>query len=342
MKIKLPFVVLEITPRCNLSCKYCYNIWKMPGKTTPKEAGFSKVKKALKRLFQIVDVDHITFSGGEPFVFPRMAEIALFCRMKKKGVTIISNGYKGTCEEYEMLLKMGVQMFEFPIHSYEEETHDRIAGRKGAWKRSVDSVKTVLELKGQVVVVIVITKLNGWQVPKTMAFIKSLGINRIMLNRFNIGGQGIKEKEVIGLTNSELKQIFKKANKAVNRLRLTVTSNVCTPYCVINPELYKSIGFSACYPKNNNRPWTLDPDGNIRFCNHSPHVIGNIFKNTFEEMLASPYVQEWRNTVPEICTDCSLFNKCWAGCRAASEQLGMPLSCADPIVYDEFGQDMKS
>ena len=341
MKMKLPFVVLEITPRCNLSCKYCYNIWKRPGHETPKEASFSQVKKTLKRLFQIADVDNITFSGGEPFVFARMPEIALFCRMKKKGVTIISNGYKGRREDYEMLLKMGVQLFEFPVHSYDEETHDEIAGIKGAWKRSLESIKNVLELGGQVVPVVVITKLNHFQVPKTLEFIKGLGMTQIMLNRFNIGGQGIKENDVIGLTNQELKQVFKKANKAVSRLRLTVTSNVCSPLCVVNPELYSSIGFSACYPRQNNRPWTLDPEGNIRFCNHSPRVVGNIYKNTFQEMIESSYIKEWREIIPEICKGCKLYEKCWAGCRAAAEQLGMPLSCADPIVYDEFGVEMK-
>jgi hypothetical protein len=128
----------------------------------------------------------------------------------------------------------------------------------------------------------VITRLNFCHIEKTLGFIKSIGIRRIMLNRFNIGGEGIKEKNLIGISNSKLKQAFTTADRTVSRLKLFVTSNVCTPFCVLNPEVYPSTGFSACCPRQNNRPWTLDPAGNIGFCNHSPVVAGNIYKHTFE------------------------------------------------------------
>jgi radical SAM protein with 4Fe4S-binding SPASM domain len=333
MKMKIPFVVYEITPRCNLSCKYCYNIWKMPEGKMPETSSFGQVKRTLNRLFKIADVDAITFSGGEPFLFARLLELVLFCRMKNKQMVVISNGTNGHLQDYEALIRTGVGLFEFPVHSHDPGEHDRLAGRAGSWEKSVQSVKRVLSLGGAAVAVIVITRLNYRSVPETLRFIKTLGIGRVMLNRFNLGGQGITEHGNIGLTNAELKQAFSMANRTTAETALSVTSNVCTPFCVLNPEDYPNIGFSACYPKEVNRSWALDPHGNIRFCNHSPRVVGNIYRNTFEDFLKTDYIREWRETVPDVCKDCVLYERCWAGCRAASEQLGFPLSHADPIVY---------
>lgn len=337
MKIKLPFIVYEITPHCNLACKYCYNIWKRPQQQKPRVASYGKVIKTLRRLFKIADVPHVTMSGGEPFTFSRFKEVVLFCRLQKKTVTIISNG-SGKREDYAQLIQMGTGLFEFSVHSPDEKIHDQMAGRDGAWKRAIESVTTVRQLGGDVVVVIVITRLNYRHIGETIRFLKDLGIRRIMLNRFNIGGAGIGEAENIGLTNDQMRLAFDKAHRVIKSTGISATSNVCTPFCVINPKNYPLIPFSACYPRAlDRRPWTLDPEGNVRFCNHSPNVVGNIFKNSFEEMMQSDYIRQWQEAVPEVCAECNLFTKCWAGCRAACEQLGLPLSCADPLVYAEKG-----
>ncbi|MEN8906046.1 MAG: radical SAM protein [Clostridiales bacterium] len=333
-KINIPFIVYEITPSCNYNCKYCYNIWKAKDYKSPPVSSYSMVKKTLNHLFKKANLDTIAFSGGEPSLFRRLPEIILFCKMKKKQVVLITNGSASERHDYKMLIESGVNLFEIPIHSYNFAEHDKLSGIKNSWKNSVQSVKTILSLKGSVVVVIVITKINYKSLPRTIQFIKELGINQIMLNRFNIGGEGIKQKSEIGLSIKELQKAFKLANTTINKVKIKASSNVCTPFCVLNPENYPNIPFSACYPRELNRSWTLDPEGNIRFCNHSPHIIGNIYKATFEELLQSDYIKEWQEEVPKVCEQCKIYKKCWAGCRAASEQLGFSLKYADPLVYE--------
>lgn len=79
-------------------------------------------------------------------------------------------------------------------------------------------------------------------------------------------------------------------------------------------------------------PLTLDLLGNLRLCNHSPTVMGNIFKLKIEDILNSEKVKFWHSTIPDYCTDCKRYSKCKGGCRAASEQLGYSLKKIDPIV----------
>jgi len=296
---------------------------------------FNSYRKAihtLKEIFKQADVKSIAFTGGEPFLAERFSEVALFCRMKGKRVTIISNGTQGKESDYRQLLKMGVGLFEFPIHSAQAEIHDRMAHLQGSWAKSVASVKSVLQLGGYVVPVVVITTHNVRQLGETLDFIRSLGCNRIMLNRYNIGGKGCDNPLKVSAAADELRQAFALANKKADELGLRLTANVCSPICLLNPADYPNIGFGHCSFDALRRPVTLDINGNIRLCNHSPIVAGNIFEQSIEDILFSDYARSWENSVPEFCVGCFQWEKCKGGCRAASEQCSSTLWDEDPII----------
>ncbi len=333
MKIKIPHISLEVTSVCNLKCKYCYNIWKAPDNGDFKQFNsYSKAKKTLKRIFKIADVNHITFTGGEPFLSERFSELVLYARMKKKSVAVISNGNSANKRAYEQMVSLGVELFELPVHSPDPIAHDYMTNIKGSWKKSVNSIKELISLNANVVAVIVITKANYKQIAETLIFIKSLGISRIMLNRFNIGGQGIAEKDNLIISQKELAQTYRIASETGKTHKLLLSSNVCTPLCVISPEDFGGIIFSTCSSDVKKRPLTIDISGDLRFCNHSPTVLGNIFKDDLNEMLNSEKARLWENIVPDFCSDCSLYSQCMGGCRAASEQMNLSLNSPDPII----------
>ncbi|MFH2143365.1 MAG: radical SAM protein [Bacteroidota bacterium] len=331
-KPKLQFIVFETTTKCNLNCKYCYNIWKRPDQKNNTNDSYIKARKTLKKLFKQAEVEQITFTGGEPLISERFFELVLFTRLKKKNVSVISNGNAGTKDDYKTLLSLGVDLFEFPVLSWDEGIHDFLTGVKGSWKKAVQSVNDVVDLGGNVVAVIVITKSNFKNIDKTLKFISDLGIKRIMLNRYNIGGSGISQPEHLVLNKDELNDAYKTANDIAKELHLRLTSNVCTPLCLLNPANYKNIGFTSCSSSIYNKPITIDIDGNMRICNHSPVIIGNIFSEKIEKILASPYIKQWVEIIPDYCNGCEIFDKCLGGCRAASEQSGLSLSHVDPIL----------
>ncbi|MDD3626454.1 MAG: radical SAM protein [bacterium] len=332
-RTKLPYIIYEVTSVCNLRCRYCYNPWKRPGETDQKDNSYKLAKKALKQLFKVAEIDHVTMTGGEPFLAERFSEIVLFCRMEKKGVTIISNGATASDEDYRIMLELGVDLFEFPFHSVTPEIHDHLTQVPGSQKKVLNSFKYVIEHKGYVVPAIVITGLNYKNVGERLRFLnKEFGINTMMLNRFNIGGTGIKEIENIKITNEQLNEAFKDAAAVGKELNLTLTSNVCTPFCVLNPKDYPNIRMSSCSSSVTNMPLTLDINGNMRLCNHSPVVVGNIYKDQLKNMLRSEYVKEWKTTVPEFCKGCKVFPECLGGCRAASEQVGNSILKEDPVT----------
>jgi len=333
MKVKLPHITFETTSVCNLKCRYCYNVWKMPGaEDFVQFNSYKQAHKTLKKLFSIAEVDHVTFTGGEPFLAERFNELVLFTRLKNKTVAIITNGNKANKADYKQMLDLGVGLFEVPLHSASAKAHDFMTNTPHSWEKSLNSLQNLVELGANTVAVIVITKANYQQIKETLLFIKNQGINRIMLNRFNIGGAGIAEKENLWLSHDELKSTYKIAAETGREHNLLLSSNVCTPICVLNPAEYPGIAFSHCSPDVKRRPLTLDILGNLRFCNHSPTVLGNIFTDKLESMLSSEKAQLWSKVTPDFCNSCNLYAKCMGGCRAASEQLNLSLNEVDPVV----------
>lgn len=332
-KVHLPHITFEVTSFCNHNCRYCYNIWKAPDvKGFQQFNSYRQARKTLMRLFKLADVKHVTFTGGEPLLAERFSELVLFTRMKKKTVTIISNGSGGKLEEYQQLAGLGVNLFELPVHSDSPKAHNYLASNENAWERSVETIQYLRANKANVVAVIVITKANFDHIDKTLEFIKGLDIQHVMLNRFNIGGTGINENDNLKLSKEELNTAFQKASTKGGELNLSMSSNVCTPLCLVEPKHYPNIRFSTCSPEVSKRPLTLDIFGDLRFCNHSPTVLGNIFNDDLESMLHSEKAKLWTNTIPDFCSDCELYARCMAGCRAASEQLNLSLNSPDPVL----------
>jgi len=332
MKLRLPNIAFELTDRCNLACRYCYNVWKIPGAEHHPFNSYKKAILALKTLFSQADVQNVTLTGGEPFMAERLTEIALYCRMEGKPVTIISNGFKGTVAEYKSLIDMGITLFEFPIHSADEAIHDNITQVKGSWRKSIGSIRAVQNMKGYPVPVIVLTKYNVEILGETLDFIDAFGLKRIMMNRYNIGGCGTADPVSVSATHRQLRKAFEVANMKATELDMVISSNVCSPDCLLNPADYPNIMFGHCSDNVLHKPITMDINGNIRLCNHSPVVAGNIFEQPINEILYSPYANSWNEVIPDYCSHCNKWQDCRGGCRAASEQCGLGLGHVDPII----------
>jgi radical SAM protein with 4Fe4S-binding SPASM domain len=332
MSIALKHITLELTDKCNLACRYCYNIWKIPGAERKSFHSYSKTIKVLRRVFAQAAIENVTLTGGEPFMAERLLEVALFCRMEGKTVSLITNGYLGTASDYKQLVAMGVRLFEMPIHSANPEVHDYITQVKGSWQRSVDSLLEVKRLDAYPVAVIVLTKYNVDGLDATFDYIHSLGLQRIMLNRYNIGGAGTANPASVSASREQLVAAFHVADCKARALGLTISSNVCSPRCVLNPEDYPSLTFGNCSDNALRRPVTVDLNGDIRLCNHSPVKAGNVFNQQLSDILTSPYAQSWKDIIPDYCAPCQLWSKCKGGCRAASEQCGLGLAHVYPLV----------
>ncbi len=69
-------------------------------------------------------------------------------------------------------------------------------------------------------------------------------------------------------------------------------------------------------------------------CNHSPNIVGNVYRQPLPDILFSSYACSWIVSLSKIVADVKKWNMCRGGCRAASEQVGGTLQQVDPIVKE--------
>ena len=258
--------------------------------------------------------------------------------MKHSEVTIISNGTIYNESLYSDLIKLGVRVFQIPLHSINEKTHDELTGVAGSHNLALKSIKFLNSRGIMSVPLMVLTKKNLHQVRDIIKLSMELGCYNLMLNRFNPGGEGIKNVNKLLPSINELRDAFSIANQTASELPVKISSNVCTPWCILNPTDYPELQFSKCNPEASQRPLTYDFKGNIRFCNHSPVSLGNLFNDTWDEITGSHQSKIWEDMQADLCKGCSDLTECNGGCRASAEQYGHTAAHHD-ILINLIGRD---
>ena len=321
----LNLAIIEMTRFCNQHCVHCYNF-----SESTEQGSYKKAFRLLDHLIRKTSIRRITFTGGEPCISERFTEIVLHAKLQGKRVTIITNG-NAPAETYRQLAKMKVDLMEFSIHSYQPEVHDRIVRVAGSWDQAITNMKFMIENGIAVVPAFVITSLNYMDTLATIRFFNQIGIHRIMVNRYNFGGEGMNYPN-LSANAAQLQETFRQLDDYASKYPVKLFSGVCTPHCLLHPDDYPHIRFGNCDSDVYKRPLTFDLEGNLRLCNHSPVVVGNIYKQSLSEIFANPYLAEWEDLDMAFCNPCTRLQQCKGGCRAASEQMGYSLKCEDPII----------
>jgi radical SAM protein with 4Fe4S-binding SPASM domain len=322
-------IVYELTGACNQCCRFCYNHWRPDGAPAADPA---RARKTLRKLLSQCSVGTISFSGGEPLLLPNIHDLVLRARLKGSHVNVLTNGTLLTQDTLENFTSLGVGAIQIPLLSADPAVHDYLTSVKGSWEKAVDASRRAGG-KGIGVAVLVITKVNAPGVAETLSLIRDCGIRTVMVNRFNIGGNGIKNMRELVPDRQTLADAFAAVETfAAANPDMRFVSGVCTPLCFLDTAPYPHIKFTKCSTELTGRPVTVNYDGDVRFCNHSPRVLGNIYSRPIGDILQDQDINSLYAGMPAECQTCHLLERCGGGCRAASEQLYGTFSRQDPIL----------
>lgn len=148
-KLQAPkMLMLYVTDNCNLRCKHCF-YWKEVD--NPRNAhSLEEIEILTKSLKERLDLLGIT--GGEPFIRNDLVDIVrLFVQNNGvKRIHIATNGLlpdltvRKTKEMLEILGKRRLTM-QFSIDGFETK-HDEVRGMKGAFAKTCETVKKLMEI----------------------------------------------------------------------------------------------------------------------------------------------------------------------------------------------------
>lgn len=328
-------VVLEITYRCNHRCLFCSCPWDAPNSTYPKkkELSLEEWEKVICRLYDS-GITSFSISGGEALLRPDLPKLIAYIvqegneRDIEPDITVISNGklmnedYLQLFKQYHVHLAMSLPGYEtFPEHTGVDNADGILH-----WFQRAKAIGL------QTTVNITVTQKNYHELFRTLALGLLNGASTILLNRFLPGGRGLHYRKELELNKEQLNGMLETAEEALAYGKRYGYVGTEFPKCVIkdmDKYRYLSVGTQCAAAKSF---FVIDPAGQIRTCNHSPHIVGNMFA---EELITD---KEYWNIFaqsqyhPTYCYGCKDITVCDCGCREVAHIIhGNPCQ-VDPCI----------
>jgi MoaA/NifB/PqqE/SkfB family radical SAM enzyme len=128
---------VEITNKCNLKCRHCYN---ESYASSEQVMTFENYKLVIDSILKI-GIKKLSIIGGEPYFDGNNLRTMLDYAIGKFNVIeIFTNGTLISDDWFDYLEKNDIHL-ALSVYSYIEEVHDNVTGISGSWKRTTDLIK---------------------------------------------------------------------------------------------------------------------------------------------------------------------------------------------------------
>lgn len=315
----------DITTSCNIKCKQCY----CPTDVASFRAvSFRDIKAAIKRVSGLFSELYIL--GGEPTLNPELYEILKFGLDNFRMVILVTNGLKLADEEYcrKMALPgLSISMHRRAISPQSEQLLNDLAQNKSYFKRSRRAWTNVQRFwQGDVNVQLNLLKplVDGGHVMDVFKWSRENGFEPIM--ELTKSGPIFERNCELDVGSTEIEKLFLKMRKY---------DNVYYPHLEAPELVPPSYGHNCTLIETGIHVYV---DGTIVPCvSHNGIVLGNIFTDDIEEVLASPIrsaIKDYQNWIVGPCKQCAHFHYCRGGCRGeAFWDTGCPRA-SDPYCWN--------
>ncbi|MEW6093112.1 MAG: radical SAM protein [Chloroflexota bacterium] len=331
---RLQSLIFEVTQACNHACLHCYNVWQGP-QAIPYPRGQLDSSRTLSLLAKALDetvCSHVTLTGGEPLLRPDLFQILEFLQQRRVRITVISNGRLLDEATAAGLIERGVGLFELPLLSHRREVHDELSDAPGAWDAVLAAMANVRLHHGQVVAAFVGTRKNIAHLGETLRLAFAFGARGVMFNRFNPGGRGREHLTELLPTVHQVREALSVAEAAAVEIHLPISCSIPIQPCLIDTTQYPHLGFGYCAAGSDRAYYTLDPLGNLRPCNHTDTVLGNLFEESFANLITPERMSAFTCAIPAFCAACDRRLECQGGCKASAQVCYGSLAVEEPFL----------
>ena len=292
----------------------------------------SQALALLDKALRETDCPHVTLTGGEPLLRPDLPQIVDFLSRRGVQSTIISNGRLMSEPVVIDLLGRGAGLFELPLLNHRRTVHDRLSGVAGAFDAVLAGMARIRCHGGQFVAVFVATRLNLPDLYDTIRLAFAFGARALMFNRFNVGGRGLAHVDELLPSAEEIRAALAVADAASAEFGIPISCSIPIQPCLIDTRAFPHLMFGFCAAGTNTAYYTLDPLGNLRPCNHTSTLLGNLFDEPFADLIAPARLADFCQAAPAFCQACTQRQVCQGGCKAAAQACFGSLSAEEPFL----------
>ena len=212
----------------------------------------------------------ITFDGGEPMLRKDLPD--LVSSVDERAIpTAFTSGYHLTPELARQLKRSGLYAVRVSIDSPNEEEHDRVRGRIGAFADAISGAKNALDAGLLVDLFMVTSPQNIGLLEDAFSLARDLGVHELSLYEIvAIGRWSSHQDEVLSANDIAKLTSFHKAKNKADGPRVTAM-----PY-ILSPEMF------GCFA---GRRWIhVDASGEALPCAYMPLGFGNIKEKSLQKI----------------------------------------------------------
>jgi len=333
-----PFKIdIELHRRCNLNCISCsrraddkYEHINEFSKTIemPKEKWLSIIREAA--LLGVKEW-HIA-GGGDPPFFPQLTFPVLH-EIKKQGMfgILTTNGTNLSEEQLQTFVKIGWERIHFSIDGPNNKIHDYLRGFNGAFKKTVNTIKLLNEIKMKnssdkpmINMNTVLSTKNYKLLPKMVKLAKKLRVKYMFVEPLIVYSRTGAQLKLKSQQLKEFQPYLKKAIKLAQRykinsnfsnfdrnLEIELIEKSSSMHEVVKKDMDKyDIPFFSvpCYD-----PWfhmTIKADGRVISCDIATDEGDSIKNKTLQEIWLGSYFEKHRRlmlekNIPDFCRQCN-------------------------------------
>ncbi len=295
-------VHIETTYACNQQCKFCYN----PNRN-------SRIDPAI--IDQIVarvhasKIPHVYLIGGEPSLLGTV-KLNEYIELlsTQSSVTIVTNG-----QVYLDGLSTKLACIGVPLHGM-ENTHDYLTNKAGSFKQATSSIMKYVERGFDVRCIPVLTAQNFDQMYDLIRLAKEMGMESVFVDRYEDGGLGSQSSTQMKPSTEQFRIALGQMIQGRDDFNIPVGWGTAIPFCLddrlIPEQMTADCGAGVTFA-------AVNPNGNVRTCNQSERVYGNILTEDFETIWSNPELSEFRDLgwIERPCVGCDVLTECLCGCK---------------------------
>lgn len=331
-------LLFEVTPRCNLRCTHCYNVWKDDVAYPQKELSTDRALALMDKSIRESRCRQFTFTGGEPVLRDDLEQLVSHAASLCEHVTLITNGTLLAEQRVQSLIDAGVSLFELPINSADRAIHNRLAGGIDCFDKVTRAAADIRYHNADLAFVFVGTSLNIDHWKDALELGIALGARGFLFNRYNAGGECHGHPEKLMPSVEQVRQGLAISEEYAKKYGVGIGASIAIPPCLIDPKDFPHVGFGFCAAGTDRAYYTIDPLGNVRPCNHTPTSLGNLFETHLKQIVRSEKLIVFRKARPDFCCGCRLEEECLGGCKAAAEACYGSLTACEPFL--ELNKDL--
>ena len=308
-------VTFELTYSCNEKCIHCYANY--PNNSNKKrKLTLKQLQNVINDLFQMKCM-HISFTGGDPFMFADFVDLFEYARNLGFSCDIYTNAvYLADHPDIlTRILSLKPQAIFISLYGADAETHESITNTPNTFNKTISSIKAIRDAGTPVILNIMLLKNNVDKLNSIISLVKELNVE------YRIGMSLIYKND----GNDSPMNYFINNKDAIKKV------------LTIERQRFFSIDQQI---GNNNRDFfcnaartslAISPDGTVYPCISLKIIMGNICNESIsgiwrsEQRIKLLSYLSWENA--KQCKECKHLDKCPHCIGISQSETGDMFSC---------------